>query len=202
LPLTQFSSESEYLEGVKEGERPDIEIIDTLKEDHSSLEDDLAIMDSLVSVMTRCWQQNPDARPNMIVIRDKLSDLLNQQSPQAIQRSVAAALENMELFLPSERSQNTISLRQFNPITGTFNKSKNEKPIGQNICCLWLCCKHLPSVSPNNKTQLQVVARYIQWSLIKLFFEKKQLALKRKKFHFLKTIFTLSEPKSTIWWCF
>jgi len=98
LPLTQFSSESEYLEGVKEGERPDIEIIDTLKEDHSSLEDDLAIMDSLVSVMTRCWHQNPDARPNMIVIRDKLSDLLNQQSPQAIQRSVAAALKTWSFF--------------------------------------------------------------------------------------------------------
>jgi len=136
LPTEQFSSEAKYLEAVKEGERPDMEIIDTLKEDHSSHEDDLAIIDCLVSVMTRCWQQNPDGRPNMIVIRDELSDLLNQQSPEAIQRSVAAALKNMELFLPSERSQNTILLRQFNPSTGTFNKSKNEILIDQNICSI------------------------------------------------------------------
>jgi len=136
LPLAQFSSEAEYLEAVKEGERPDIEAIVTLKEDHSSLEGDLAIIDCLVSVMERCWQQNPDSRPNMIVIRDELSDLLNQQSPQEIQRSVVAVLENIELFLPSERSRNTILLRQFNPSTGTFNKSKNEKVIFQNICFL------------------------------------------------------------------
>jgi len=128
LPLEQFSSEAEYLEAVKEGERPDTEAIDTLK-DHSSHEGDLAIIDCLVSVMTTCWQQNPDSRPNMIVIRDELSDLLNQQSPQEIQRSVVAALENIELFLPSERSQKTILLRQFNPSTGTFNISKNEKVI-------------------------------------------------------------------------
>ena len=125
LPAAQFASEAKYLEAVMEGERPDMETIDTRKEGHASLEGDLAIIDCLVSVMTRCWQQNPDSRPNMVVIRDELSDLLNQQSPEAIQRSVVAALQNMELFLPSERSQNTVSLRQFNPTTGTFNESKN-----------------------------------------------------------------------------
>jgi len=134
LPMAQFSSEAEYVEAVKDGDRPDTAAIDTLREDHASLKGDLAIIDCLVCVMKRCWQENPDSRPNMIVVRNELSDLLNQQSPQAILRSVATALENIELFLPSERSQNTMLLRQFNTSTGMFNKSKNEKLIGQNIC--------------------------------------------------------------------
>jgi len=123
MPMEQFSSEDEYLEAVKEGERPDTEAIDALKDDHASVEGDLAIIDCLVSVMTKCWHQDPDSRPNMLLIRDELSDLFNQQSPEAIQRSVAAALGNIELFLPSERSQDTLLLRYFNASDGTFNKS-------------------------------------------------------------------------------
>ena len=136
LPAAQFSSEAEYLEAVKKGERPGVEAITTLKEVCASQEGDLAIIDCLVSVMKRCWQQNPDSRPNMVVIRGELSALPNQKSKDAIKHSVATAIENVELFLPSKHFQKTLPLCQFNPHIGTFNESKNEKWIGWNISCL------------------------------------------------------------------
>ena len=125
LPSAQFSSEADYLEAVKEGQRPGVEAIETLKED-ASQEGDLAIIDCLESVMKRCWQQNPVSRPNMVVIKDELSALLNQKSKDAIKHSVATALENVKLFLPSEPFRKTLPLRQFNPINGTFYESKNK----------------------------------------------------------------------------
>jgi len=135
LPAEQFSSEAKYLEAVKEGQRPGVEAIETLKEDYASQEGDLAIIDYLVSVMKRCWHQHPDSRPNMVVIRDELSALPNQKSKDAIKHSVATALENVKLFLPSVPIQRTLPLRQFNPINGTFNESKNKKWICRNISC-------------------------------------------------------------------
>jgi len=63
-----FNLKIEYLEAVKKGDRPGVEAIKTLKEDYASQEGDLAILDYLVSVMKRCWQQNTDSRPNMVVI--------------------------------------------------------------------------------------------------------------------------------------
>jgi len=122
-PFEVFTGEVDYVESVKRGERPDTEAIEDLKADLSSTADG-KIIEELESVMTSCWSHNPASRPSMIDVRNELTELLNQQSLDAISRSVAAAQSEMKPFLPSKRLHRCISLRCFNTRSGSFHESE------------------------------------------------------------------------------
>jgi len=123
-PLEVFSDEIDYVDAVKRGERPDTETIENLKKDQASEESDLTIIDCLESTMTRCWQQDPCSRPNMLVIRDELANLLSQQLLKNIQQSVSESLSKMSLFLPSDQQDACVPLSCFNAGIGVFNDGK------------------------------------------------------------------------------
>lgn len=121
-PLEMFRDETDYVEAIKRGDRPDRRAIEILKEGITS-EVEKSIIDILESVMTRCWQEIPDERPNMPHVRNELNTHLGKLSPETIQQSVTSVLSYMRFFLPSKTTHHCVPLRNFNTRTGDFHTS-------------------------------------------------------------------------------
>ena len=136
LPISGFSSTSNYLENVKQGGRPDTKHIEICENSSTAEKQDRDILKCLESAMSRCWLQEPNSRPNMLGIRDELSCLLNQQSQENILRGVSAALSEIRIYRP-ENQHRSVPLSSFNTLTGTF--IQGEAWFKSSLtCCLFI----------------------------------------------------------------
>jgi len=117
---SQYSvNETEYLEGIKRGERPSYEPIDDLLATLTD-EGDREIVEKLKDVMTSCWQHEPSARPKMLEVRDELQQQTAKYKPSDVSRAVALAQDKSSIFAPTHQGSSFASLSSFNPQSGCF----------------------------------------------------------------------------------
>jgi len=87
VPYEIYPSISAYLQAVKNGARPDTELVDELKRSvQNSLE--VEIVEALESVMKCCWDQTPSKRPKMIDVQKALKELLARTKSEEIIQNV------------------------------------------------------------------------------------------------------------------
>ena len=110
-PYQHPSHEVAFIYSVIRGERPDEEAIDDLRVTLDETKQ--RILDFLHVMMRMCWAQNPSDRPEMILVRDELQSVLEQQSSEDILSEVTQMLRSMSLNFPKKEEQKYLPLHKF-----------------------------------------------------------------------------------------
>ncbi|CAK8673045.1 unnamed protein product [Clavelina lepadiformis] len=79
--------------------RPPLDDVEDIK---ASLTDDadVAIIDLLKDEIVKCWEHNPDERPSMMDVRDRLLQCLSTKDQSVIAQHVADITKHMDIKLP------------------------------------------------------------------------------------------------------
>ncbi|CAK8673205.1 unnamed protein product [Clavelina lepadiformis] len=94
--------------------RPPLDDVDDLK---ASLTDeaDVAIIDLLKDEMVKCWEHNPDERPSMMDVRDRLLQCLSTKDQSVIAQHVADITKYIDIKVPSYDPDACKPIQHFHP---------------------------------------------------------------------------------------
>ncbi|XP_076822010.1 uncharacterized protein LOC143468582 [Clavelina lepadiformis] len=92
--------------------RPPLDDVEDLT---ASLTDevDVAIIDLLKVEMVKCWEHNPDERPSMMDVRDRLLQCLSTKDQSVIAQHVADITKHMDIKLPCQHQYDCAKIDQF-----------------------------------------------------------------------------------------
>ena len=107
-PVTDQSVKMPYLEDIKKGERPELDIKELT--DPEACDQSKAVLLLLYEKMKECWQQNARDRPDMRDVRDELHHKLVQFPPSRINDQVTEALRELEVAELSLRQHECVAL--------------------------------------------------------------------------------------------
>ncbi|XP_076821332.1 uncharacterized protein LOC143468186 isoform X2 [Clavelina lepadiformis] len=94
--------------------RPPLDDVEDLK---ASLTDDadVAIIDLLKDEMVKCWEHNPDERPSMMDVRDRLLQCLSTKDQAVIAQHVADITKHIDIKVPSYDPDACKPIQHFHP---------------------------------------------------------------------------------------
>ena len=123
IPHQYFAGEKQYLDAVKHGERPDCESIADFKVG-LACSDEKRLVETLESVMKRCWAHDAQQRPDMLSVRDELMPEIRKYNQAEILRCVATAADSLRIRHPSASEVPCLPLNTFDTRSGKFSPGR------------------------------------------------------------------------------